>query len=97
MKNNKIKKFISINLILISILSIFNFNSKSKATITSENETGEITVSNIEQGVNVTITQLATIEYSFQMNQPTDNYVWLEQVEGWVKQNYPEYLDTREF
>ena len=97
MKNNKIKKIISINLILISILSIFNFNSKSKATITRENETGEITVSNIEPGVNVTLTQLASIEYSFQRDQATDNYVWLQQVEEWIRQNYPEYLDTREF
>lgn len=49
MKNSKIKKFISINLILISILSIFNFNSKSKATITRENETGEITSRRVDK------------------------------------------------
>ena len=63
MRNSKIKKLIiSINLILISIISIINLNSKSLAVIVNqENDTGEITVSNVEQGVSVKLIQLARI------------------------------------
>lgn len=99
MRNSKIKKLIiSINLILISIISIINLNSKSLAVIVNqENDTGEITVSNVEQGVSVKLIQLARIEYDFQTGNLTDNYIWRQQIEEWIERNYPEYLDTREF
>ena len=98
MRNSKIKKLIiSINLILISIISIINLNSKSLAVINQENDTGEITVSNVEQGVSVKLIQLARIEYDFQTGNLTDNYIWRQQIEEWIERNYPEYLDTREF
>ena len=97
MKNSKIKKLISINLILISILSIINLNSKSLATISQENSTGEIKISNVEQGVNVKLIQLARIDYDFETQNSTDNYIWKEPIENWIEKNYPDYLDTRKF
>ena len=97
MNNNKIKKIISTNLILISILSIFTLNQKSLATIKPEDNKRTITVFNIEQGVTVTITQLATIDYGYSADQAKDNYEWKSPVKEWVEKNYPEYLDTAEF
>ena len=97
MKNNRIKKFISINLILISILSIFNLNQKSFASNENSLTQGNINVSNIEKGVKVSLYQVATQEIDEEQNQPKDGYKQNEHVQTWIEQNKPEYSDVEDF
>ena len=51
MRINNFRKILSINLILMNILSIFNLNQKSFATITETQNQANINITNIEKGV----------------------------------------------
>ena len=97
MKSDKIKKIISINLIIISILSIFNLGQKSFASNENSIKQGNINISNIEKGVTISLYQIATQEIDEEQNQPTENYKWNDKVQNWINQNAPEYSETKKF
>lgn len=96
----QVKKLISINFIIIFILSMINLNQISFAsnqnTQNMQNQ-GVINVENIENGVNVTLYKIATMEFDGEANQPKDGYDWAEGVKEWIAENLPEYSDVKEF
>lgn len=97
MRTNNFKKILSINLILMSILSIFNLNQKSFATITEEQNQANVNITNIEKGVSASLYQIATIEYDYTSNQPKEGYKWAESIQSWIDSNVPEYSNTEDF
>ena len=97
MIRNNIKKLISINFIIIFILSIINLSQISLASDVNKITQGNINVSNIENGVKVTLYKIATIEVDESQNVPKDEYKWAEQVSKWIETNEPEYLTPEDF
>lgn len=97
MNNNIISKILSISLILVFILSIINLNQISYAKITETQNKGNINISNIEEGVNVYLYKIATMEYDYISNQPKEGYTWEEEIKSWIDINYPQYSDTENF
>ena len=97
MNKEKIKKIISINLVLISILSIINLSQKSLAVISQNTNKGNITVTNIENGINVSLYKLASVEYDYTSNEPKEGYKWNENLQNWLNENMPEYSDSKAF
>ena len=58
-------------------------------------EKGNITVNGIESKVTVNVYQMMDVKYDFDVNQPQNPmYQWRSEVAGWVKENYPAYIDT---
>lgn len=97
MGTKNLKKILSINLILMSILSIFNLNQKSFATITEMQNQVNVNITNIEKGVSVSLYQIATAEYDYISNQPKEGYKWAEAIQEWIDTNEPEYSNTEDF
>lgn len=97
MNKQKILKILSISLILVFILSIINLNQISYAKITETQNKGNINISNIEQGVNVYLYKIATMEYDYVSNQPKEGYSWEKTIENWIDTNYPQYSNTENF
>lgn len=95
MKTQKIFKIISI--IFVLILSIVNLNPFSYANITETQNTGKINVSNIEEGVDVYLYQIATTEYDYTVGQPKEGYRWEENIQSWIDENFPHYSNTETF
>jgi hypothetical protein len=91
------KKILSIGLILVFILSIINLNQISYAKITQTQDKGNINVSNIEEGVNVYLYKIATMEYDYVSNQPKEGYNWESTIKNWIDTNYPSYSNTENF
>ena len=69
-----IKKLISINFIIIFILSMINLNQISFASNQNIQNQGVINVTNIENGATVTLYQIATMEFDDDANQPREGY-----------------------
>lgn len=97
MNKEKIRKIISINLVLICILSIINLSPKSLAVISQNTNKGNITVTNIENGINVSLYKLASVEYDYTSNEPKEGYKWNENLQNWLNENMPEYSDSKVF
>lgn len=97
MKKEKILKILSINLILVFILSMINLNQASYANITETQNKGNIKVSNIEEGVDVYLYQIATIDYDYASGQPKEGYNWENSIQNWVDHNYPNYSNSKNF
>lgn len=97
MNKEKIKKIISINLVLICILSIINLNHKSLAVISQNQNTGNITVTNIEKGIKVSLYKIASVEYDYVSNEPKEGYKWEENIQNWLNENLPKYSDSKDF
>ena len=97
MNKEKIKKIISINLVLICILSIINLNHKSLAVISQSQNTGNITVTNIEKGIKVSLYKIASVEYDYVSNEPKEGYKWEENIQNWLNENLPKYSDSKDF
>ena len=97
MRINNFRKILSINLILMSILSIFNLNQKSFATITETQNQANINITNIEKGVSASLYQIATAEYDYTSNQPKEGYKWTSSIQNWIDTNMPEYSNTEDF
>lgn len=63
-------------------------------TITPD-QTGSITVENVESGAKVDIYQLVTVQFDAGNQQPVEPmYTWVSGVAGWVRTNYPAYIGT---
>lgn len=92
-----IKKLISINFIIIFILSMINLNQISFASNQNIQNQGVINVTNIENGATVTLYQIATMEFDDDANQPREGYNWTPNVYSWLKDNLPEYSNVKEF
>ena len=97
MRINNFRKILSINLILMNILSIFNLNQKSFATITETQNQANINITNIEKGVSASLYQIATAEYDYISNQPKEGYKWTSSIQNWIDTNMPEYSNTEDF
>lgn len=97
MNKEKIKKIISINLVLICILSIINLNHKSLAVISQNQNTGNITVTNIEKGIKVSLYKIASVEYDYVSNEPNEGYKWEENIQKWLNENLPKYSESKDF
>lgn len=94
MNRKKILKIISILIVLL----IINTNQiVSFASITSSQNKGKIKVSNIEEGVNVYLYQIATMEYDYANNQPREGYSWTSPIKNWIESEHPDYSDTKKF
>ena len=91
-----IKKLISINFIIIFILSMINLNQISFASNQNIQNQGVINVTNIENGATVTLYQIATMEFDDDANQPREGYNWTPNVYSWLKDNLPEYSNVKE-
>ena len=90
-------KIISISLILVLILSIINLSQTSFATISENQKKASINVSNLEYGVDISLYQIALINYNYNSNQPIEGLYWEPFVIGWIDNNYPEYANPKNF
>lgn len=97
MIRTKIKKLISISLIIMFILSIINLNQISFASNENIVTQGNINVSNIENGVKVTLYQIATMEIEEETNIPKEGYSWNETIKNWIEENFSEYSNAEDF
>lgn len=97
MNKERIKKIISMNLVLMSILSILNFSHISMATISETQNKANINVSNIEKGVTAKLYKIADIEYDYSANQPKEGYKWEDGIQTWIDENMPEYSNPEDF
>lgn len=97
MIRNNIKKLISINFIIIFILSIINLNQISFASNENAITKGNINVSNIESGVKVTLYKIANIEIDEENNVPKEGINWEVLVKSWVDENFPQYSNPEDF
>ncbi len=97
MNKERIKKIISMNLVLMSILSILNFSHISMATISETQNKANIKVSNIAKGVTAKLYKIADIEYDYSANQPKEGYKWEDGIQTWIDENMPEYSNTEDF
>lgn len=95
MIREKILKILSISFILI--LSIIHLNSISLASITQDQNKGKIQISNLEEGVNVSLYQITTMEYDWVANQPKEGYQWKEEIQNWLQDKFPKYTNTEKF
>lgn len=94
MKQKTLKKLI---FGIMLVLAIVLLNTNAFAAVTST-DTGSITITGLEEGVNVTIYQLVTVNWNDSSNQPTDPpYSWVSAVQTWVDANYPDYSDPEDF
>lgn len=92
------RKIIVLTIIILEILGVFFNVTPVFASITKENDKGTITVSNIENEVNVDIYRLLNVSYNYEADQPNDTcYSWNENVKGWVDRNFPNYSDPEKF
>ena len=99
-KMKKIHKILAICMVLV--LSIVGINPYAYASITEDTNTGTITVSGLEAGVEVTAYQLTTVNYDYDLDQPKDiPYKWDSSVETWLKtqtgNGYDKYVDPKVF
>lgn len=59
-------------------------------------DTGTITVSNVESGVDASAYQVIEVNYDFDADQPKDpEFTWAPSVRSWVSTNYATYIDTQ--
>ncbi len=96
----KIHKILAICMVLV--LSKVGINPYAYASITEDTNTGTITVSGLEAGVEVTAYQLTTVDYDYDLDQPKDiPYKWDSSVEAWLKtqtsNGYDKYVDPKVF
>lgn len=95
MIKEKILKVLSISLVFI--LSIIHLNQISFANITENQNKGNINISNIEEGVNVYLYQIATMDYDYVSNQPKEGYQWNDAIQSWIDENFSKYSNTENF
>lgn len=80
-------------LLVISAIMINTMMSTTNAAFVAD--TGNITVNKIEKGVTLTFYKIVEENFSFRNQQPQDPpYLWAEEMVSWVKENYPEFINT---
>ena len=87
--NKLFKSFITLCLLVVVTLV---FVPSVFADIVAD-EKGKITISGVEDSVNVTAYRLMDVNFDRTNQQPTEPvYVWTDEVAGWVRTNYPDYI-----
>lgn len=76
---------------------MINLNQVNCTNITETQNKGKINISNIEGGVDVSLYQIATIEYDYIYNQPKEGYIWESSVQEWINENFPNYSNSENF
>ena len=93
MKEN-VKRIFVISIILSLLVSII-LPVFTKASITEDTDTVSITVTGLESGVTAYLYQLTTVTYNYDSDQPqVPAYVWVEGIQAWIEENYPDYIKT---
>lgn len=58
-------------------------------------EKGNITVNGVESNVTVNAYQMMDVNFDYEADQPKNPmYQWRKEVQEWMEDNYPEYIDT---
>lgn len=90
--------FKAVVMTIAMVLVIMGLNLQAFASITTNTNTKDITVSGIEAGVNVSAYQLTTVNYDYDADQPQAvPYTWNSNVKTWVDANYSAYSDPENF
>ncbi|KAB8290946.1 SpaH/EbpB family LPXTG-anchored major pilin [Bifidobacterium avesanii] len=56
-------------------------------------DTGEVTIGNVEAGTTATAYQVLDVRYDYAADRPSNpQYVWSEGVRAWVTEHYPQYI-----
>lgn len=96
MKEKTFFKILTISVVLILVL--MGLNLPSYASITTSTNKGDITVSGIEAGVEVSAYQLTSVNYDYNADQPEAvPYTWNSNVKTWVDANFSAYSDPECF
>lgn len=84
-----------LSLALIFCLALPVWAEPAQTYDITENQTGHITVENVESGATVAIYQLVTVQFDTDNQQPVDPmYTWVSEVAGWVRANHSTYIGT---
>ena len=87
--NKLFKSFISLSLLVIAMIMVV----PSVFADIAADEKGKITISGVEDSVNVTAYRLMNVNFDRTKQQPTEPvYVWTDEVAAWVRTNYPTYI-----
>lgn len=100
-KEKNMKKQTTVKLVAIIIalmLALANVSNLSYATITETTNKAKIVVEKVEQGIDVSLYQLTTVNYDYTADIPQENpYTWNTNVKTWIDTNYPIYSDPASF
>lgn len=93
MKKN-IKKIMSL---ILTVAVFFGLTNIAQADLTSSSK-GQITVSGVEDTVNVSAYRLMNVFYDDETQQPVDPvFAWVNEVQPWITENYPQFTNATEF
>lgn len=86
-KRGKLSKAAALCLTLLMAISMFS----TMTFAIGQDDTGTITVNNVEDGVTVSAYKLMDVSYDYTANQPVQPvYTWIDGVASWVRTNYPD-------
>lgn len=95
------KKQITVKLVAMMItlmLTLTSISSLSFATITETTNKASIVIEGVEQGIDVSLYQLTTVNYDYTADEPQGNpYTWNASVKTWIEEHYPTYSDPAKF
>lgn len=84
-------------LCLALMLTVSMALTAAAAPITSDNQSGTITVQGLasDEGAQVSVYKIIDVNFDATAQQPYEPvYIWNEAVANWVAENYPDYIDT---